>query len=297
MPFRILFLFLILSCTFSKKRDSNVSYWQKEGEIFGTTYNIIIEVFHQSIDISILEKNINEIFFKIDDAFSLYKKDSKISKLNKNENVNFDEIEIKIFILSQEICLKSNAYFFPYNRNVLKQLSVNIPLIEKNYIQICNLYNIEKKHNHYYIKKQYPFIEFDFNAIAKGYTVDLIKKLLEQNHIHSYLIEIGGEICVGNSPRKNPEGWMIALESYNSNPMEKQLDEILHLKNICLASSGNYYEDHIFNPFQNKILKKNKRVTVFGPSCAIADAYATLILSSSRKYLYSNEYFINIIEE
>ncbi len=298
MSIRItLLLLLILSCKSFIKSDSETFYWQKEGNIFGTNFNIVIEIRDNSVNTSYLEDEIYKIFYKIDHAFSLYKEDSKISKLNRNESIEFDETEIKLFELSQEICLKSHAYFFPYKKSILKNLSKYISIEETNYEQICNLFRIQKEQNLYYIKKRFSFIEFDFNAIAKGYTVDLIKVLFETNHLYSYLIEIGGEICVGNSPKKYPKGWMIGLESYHSNPIHKKIDQILFLKNICLASSGNYYEQHIFNPYYNNGSNKTKRVTVFGPSCSISDAYATLIFASNKKFLYSQEYFINVSEE
>lgn len=293
MVFRIFLLIVLFSCIYFKKKDIQISYWQKSGEIFGTTYNIIIESSISSLDTSLLENEIEKIFLKIDDAFSLYKSYSKLSKLNRNEVVNFDEIEIRLFELSQEICIKSNAYFFPYKKNVLKNLSQYGIINKENYLQICNLFSIHKEH----IIKQYPFLEFDLNAIAKGYTVDLIKELLQKYSISSYLIEIGGEICLGNSPKKNPKGWMVALEFYESNPLLKKIEKTLYLKNICLASSGNYLESHIFNPFNDKELKRKKRVTVFGPHCAICDAYATLIYASNKKYLYSREYSVDISEE
>src|SRR5690606_11857508 len=44
------------------------------------------------------------------------------------------------------------------------------------------------------IVKANPNIYLDFNAIAKGYTVDRVAALLNQKGIKNYLIEIGGEL-------------------------------------------------------------------------------------------------------
>jgi thiamine biosynthesis lipoprotein ApbE len=54
-------------------------------------------------------------------------------------------------------------------------------------------------------------------------------------------------------------------------------------------------QEHIFNPF-GTIKNKNKRVTVFGPSCAIADAYATYLSIYEDGELYSNDYYIQYDE-
>jgi len=270
--------------------NSKLNYWQKSGIVFGTSYTIVIET-TQKQDLSTIEKEIFNIFNKIDRAFSLYRDDSKIVQLNKNQLVLFDQEEIKVFLLSQEICLKTKAYFFPYKRKLLGQ----IPLPnEENYPKICNLFSVETFRNQYIIKKSYPFVEFDLNAIAKGYAVDLIKKLLIENSYPSFLIEIGGEICVGNPPKKSPKGWRVLLESSSSDHLNKQFSQELHLHNICLATSGNYYQLHIFNPYNNTITKKNRVVTVLGPSCAISDAYATYIYLTDNFELYSQEYQVLI---
>ena len=42
--------------------------------------------------------------------------------------------------------------------------------------------------------KQNPLTKLDFNAIAKGYAVDILADLLESKRIKNYLIDIGGEI-------------------------------------------------------------------------------------------------------
>ena len=39
-----------------------------------------------------------------------------------------------------------------------------------------------------------PGVQIDFNAIAQGYSVDLIIDFLEFKGVQNYLIEVGGEI-------------------------------------------------------------------------------------------------------
>ena len=42
--------------------------------------------------------------------------------------------------------------------------------------------------------KQNPLTKLDFNAIAKGYAVDILGDLLEAKRINNFLIELGVEI-------------------------------------------------------------------------------------------------------
>ncbi|GIX43531.1 MAG: FAD:protein FMN transferase [Leptospiraceae bacterium] len=284
--------YLLCNCSHNYKSNGDLSirYWQKNGNIFGTSFTIVLEV-QKNFDPDPIENKIQQIFNEIDQAFSLYKRESKIYKLNQNHFVLFNAKEIYLFQLSKEICFKTKGYFFPYTKDTLKNLKMYIEIKEENYQSICNLFSIKETNNKKYIvKKKYPFIEFDFNAIAKGYTVDLIKDYLNEHNIKSYLIEIGGEICTGNPPEMNHRGWLIALETPTSDPINKRIYQTLYLKNICLATSGNYFKNHIFNPYSLKKQNKNISVSVLGPSCTIADAYATFITIKENYTLYSNEY-------
>ena len=42
--------------------------------------------------------------------------------------------------------------------------------------------------------KEKPQIMLDFNAIAQGYTVDVLAAFLESKGIVNYLVELGGEV-------------------------------------------------------------------------------------------------------
>jgi thiamine biosynthesis lipoprotein len=44
-------------------------------------------------------------------------------------------------------------------------------------------------------------IELDFNAIAQGYSVDVISRYFDRLKIRNYLVEIGGEVRVRGTAR------------------------------------------------------------------------------------------------
>ena len=63
------------------------------------------------------------------------------------------------------------------------------------------------------IKKESPHIYIDFNAIAKGYTVDIVGDFLRKSGSFDFMVEIGGEIVArGNSP-KTGQAWKIAIDN------------------------------------------------------------------------------------
>ena len=51
----------------------------------------------------------------------------------------------------------------------------------------------------------------DFNAIAKGYAVDLISELLIKNGIQSFLIDIGGEMFASGINTVSNSKWRVGI--------------------------------------------------------------------------------------
>ena len=139
-----------------------------------------------------------------------------------------------------------------------------------------------------FIHKKNPKISIEFNAIAPGFAVDKIAELLISNGIKDFLVEIGGEIRA-EGVSAAAFGWKVGINRPNPNAALNDLQAIVELKNISLATSGNYrsfYEKdgkkyvHTINPKtgyteQNKLLS----ASVFANNCAEADAYATAFMA------------------
>jgi thiamine biosynthesis lipoprotein len=149
------------------------------------------------------------------------------------------------------------------------------------------------------IVKETPGVVLDFNAIAQGYTVDVLASFLESKGIRDYLVEVGGEIrAKGEKLDKTP--WAVGIEKPDDTPTEgRSLQTGVGLKDQALATSGNYkkyYEEdgrrytHIIDPVSGYPTKNNLlSATVVAGDCMTADAYATAFivmgLERSRKFL------------
>ncbi len=138
------------------------------------------------------------------------------------------------------------------------------------------------------IIKSDPHIQFDFNAIAQGYSVDLIGNLLEEKGINDYLIDVGGEV-LGKGKKLGGEQWKLGIQKPVDNAQYGEgLKAIIHLNNKAMATSGNYrkfYEEdgirysHTLDPktgypVQHSLLS----VSVLADDCATADAWATAFM-------------------
>lgn len=135
-----------------------------------------------------------------------------------------------------------------------------------------------------------PFDEttFDFNAIAQGYATDLISQYLEQQGIHNYIVDIGGEVYAKGC---KPDGsaWTVGIERpaqnrYSSPEMETSIE----LRDKAVVTSGNYrkyYEkdgirySHTIDPSIGRPVEHSLlSVTVIDTAAWRADALATAFM-------------------
>ena len=126
----------------------------------------------------------------------------------------------------------------------------------------------------------------DFSAVAKGYGVDVVARLLERRGISNFMVEIGGEVTTkGINPQRLP--WKIGVTKPTEDPLAEggELQTVLNVTDKSMATSGNYRNFYVKGgkkyahtidprtgyPVQHSLLS----ATVLAGDCAIADAYAT----------------------
>lgn len=120
-------------------------------------------------------------------------------------------------------------------------------------------------------------MRLDVGGVGQGFAIDEAFLVLNQMGIHSALIDIGGDILVGDAP-PDQAGWRISIGSANSK--ETDTTTIL-LKNAAITTSGDTYRfleyrgqrySHIMNPRSGLGLRHFVRATVLAPNGYQADA-------------------------
>lgn len=261
------------------------------GFVFGTSYSI---QFYTSSNSNYSNEIIN-IFNDIDISMSTYNKKSIISKVNNNQNVILDSHFQNVFHSSKKIYELTDGRFDPsiglfvnYWGFGPEKFMID-PDIKKgdplSYLFSKTGMDKFKIIDDKLIRPNDSYI--DFNAIAKGYAVDVIGKFLKDKQIENYLIEIGGEIkTLGTNINKN-KPWIVAIDMPRFDGDRSNYSS-LELNDISLASSGTYRKfkidsmgnryAHIINPLTGHPTKtKILSVTVKASTCIEADAYATAI--------------------
>ena len=137
----------------------------------------------------------------------------------------------------------------------------------------------------------------NFNAIAKGYAVDVVSMFLMVSGYSDFMVEIGGEVfALGHNAQGND--WIIGINEPSIGSEANSLIDTVHVSGGSIATSGNYrnfYKDSTGKVIGHTIDPRTGRpamtdllsVTIKHPSCAIADAYATAAMTAGSMMLRS----------
>jgi len=294
---KIFLLLSTLSIFFHASCDNknDLELYEQTGAGLGTTYHI---KYFSSEEIN-AQKAFDSIFEVINSSMSTYQDDSDISRINNGaQEVQVDVHFRKVFQASKKIFRESNGYFDPTVGSLVNAYGFgpDKPLKELQLEELDSLREIvglEKLRltKDYKIEKNHPDIFLDFNAIAKGYTLDVIAEYLDSKNVENYLIELGGELVAKGRNLDRDSDWLVAIDNPEQTEAERILQTVLALKNRAMATSGNYRKYrldslsgkrfvHTINPLTGKAEKSNLlSASVLAENCMLADAYATAFMA------------------
>lgn len=282
-----LLIFALLTLLSACKTDTYQKYL---GFTQGTTYTII---FGSDEELQ-LKDNIETLLMEFDSSLSIYNPKSIISKVNRNEEVQLDSLFINVINTSLKVSKETHGAFditagpvinawgfgFTEKENITQHLIDSLRAF-------CGYDKIRLTNDE--IEKDDPRVSLNVNAIAQGYSVDIVAAFLESNGIHNYMVDIGGEI---KTKGVNPNGktWSIGIDKPIDNNQIKgeELQVILKIKNASIATSGNYrkfYEvdgikySHTIDPLTGYPVSHSLlSASVITDECILADAYATAFM-------------------
>lgn len=282
---------LFISC------DKTSDFFTIQGEAQGSTYSIKYIANEEKVS----KIEIDSLLTAFDLSLSTYRPDSKISKINSGDStVIVDDFFTETFQLSNQIYKETyglfdptigvlvNAYGFGPNK---KQENLSQKQID-SLLQFVGFDKIALNANKT-ISKKYSQTFIDFNAIAQGYSVDVVVNYLKSKGIENAIVEIGGELfALGKNTIEN-KNWVVGIDDPLQKPEERTLIAKVNLENLGMATSGNYRKVmidgktgkkfvHIINPKTGLAQKNNVlSATVLSKSSAISDGYATALMLMS----------------
>jgi thiamine biosynthesis lipoprotein len=285
----VLFLSIVFLFSCKQKKENLIVL---RGDAIGTTFTIrYLNPENKNLDIKI-----EDIIKKVNQSISTYIPTSDISKINKGDTtIVIDAIFKEVFLKSAKIYKETNGEFDPtvgilvnaWGFGPGKRLDNMDSVKVKELLTYVGFNKVTLKNNK--IVKKYPQTYFDFNAIAKGYLVDLVGRMFENNKIPNYMVEIGGEIRArGINQLKTP--WRIAIENPNSDGT-RSINTKIKLLNESIATSGNYRKFriskkgkkyvHTINPLTGFATPSNllSASVISKSDCANVDGYATAFMA------------------
>lgn len=263
------------------------------GEIFGTTYSVKAygeDVADQAVA---LQAEIDERLAGVDAVMSTYKRDSDLSRFNDHDSTeafSADPSLGQVVRKAQMVSEQSDGAFDITVKPLVDAWGfgakgrVPEPPADLEAVMARIGYRKVEPLRDGGLRKADPAVTVDLSAIAKGWAVDEVARLLRERGMENFMVEIGGEVVTGG---ETPRGaWRIGIE-------RPQLDNgrgvqsVVELRDIGMATSGDYrnYREyqgrrvsHTIDARTGQPIEHNlASVTVLHPECAMADAYATAI--------------------
>ena len=267
------------------------------GEAQGTTYGITY-IAHKPIE----KTAVDSILKVIDLSMSTYIDNSLITNINKGEHLPIDSHFEKVLSASMDIYSESEGIFDPSIGQLINAWGFgkkenHTPPTQKQIDSLLALTGMDKVHvattpKGTFVEKDNPNIQLNFNAIAQGYTSDVIADYFLSKHITNFIVEVGGEIVIHGRNTLKGKSWTIGIDNPLQKPDEdREIVATVELTDCGLATSGNYrklWTDsltgqkyvHTINPKTGRPQPSNLlSATVIAPSAMLADGYATTLMA------------------
>ncbi|SHJ49932.1 FAD:protein FMN transferase [Pseudozobellia thermophila] len=290
---RIIVLCLLLCAVACGEKEAfikNVS----SGAALGTTYNLVYLTADEPLD---LQGQIDSVFQAVNRSLSTYLPDSDISKINRGDStVVVDAMFREVFSMAKDVHRATKGYFDPTVGLLVNAWGFGPgERMKMDSAQVLALksrvgFDMVSLTPEGLVKMEKPGMYLDFNAIAKGYAIDRLAKLMDSHYIDDYLLEVGGELVAKGENRIRHKLWVVGIDDPQMETT-RQLKTTIRLKDKGLASSGNYRHFrvdektgakyvHTIDPITG--FTKNARTlgaTIVANNCATADAYATAFMA------------------
>ncbi|MEL0025864.1 MAG: FAD:protein FMN transferase [Schleiferiaceae bacterium] len=290
---KLLRAFFFLPLLWSCQSTPELVQMTNQGPAQGSTFSISYLV-PEGVD---YRKDIDSILKSMDQQMSLWVENSEISRLNRGDSVylsnDFQEVILKSIYISEltngdfDITIAPLIKAWGFSGGTRKD-SINVDSL-MNYVGYKGLVAsrpgpmLEK----FALPKGY---QIDVNAIAQGYTVDIVSNFFRNANVQNYMIEIGGEVrCKGT----NIDGrkWRIGIEQPQEERAAGQYQTIVVLDTMSLATSGNYRKFwvdergqrvvHTIDPETGQpVISNLLSVSIIANNATFADALATACMVS-----------------
>lgn len=288
---------LLLAASLLAACSRQPSVLELQGRTMGTGYSIKL-VAPPGMDSAALQAAVDVRLEEINDMLSTYRPESDLMRFNRSSSTDWQPVPAPLAALvaqSRRISELSGGRFditvgplvnlWGFGNRGPVDTPPTDALIDET-LQRVGYQRLQVRLDPPALRKEVSGLEIDLSAIAKGWGVDEIARLLEMHGIRSYLVDIGGELHAhGTKPDGSP--WRIAIER----PLRegRAVERVVQLGDRAMATSGDYrnffrhgdvYYSHTMDPRSGRPVRHQlASVSVIADDCASADAWATALLA------------------
>ena len=282
----------MLSCT------GKTGYVAVRGYAQGGTYTVKANLKGTSLKPDIMARDIDSILVAIDNTLSGYNKGSLLSRLNNGDTVVSNPLLDEMLILSEAILEETGGavdvasgelfdlWGFGFTRDSLPPAETVANVLSRRGKGLgirrfgSDSLALEKAGGK-------PSVKLNFNAIAQGYSCDVVARYLKSFGITDMLVDIGEIYLSGNNP--SGQSWKLAIDtpSDGNDTPGKDIAGTWESRgrSLGVVTSGNYRKfyvkdgrkyPHTLDPRNGYPVGHNLlSATVTAPDAARADALAT----------------------
>ena len=269
------------------------------GEAQGTYYSIIYYD-RQGRD---LQPQVDSLLGAFDLTASLWVDSSLLRRLNAGTTDSINSLFADLFSLSQSMSEYTGGAFDTRIGRIVQAWGFSFRQKEEpDSSDLAAMLDAARANvsisNGRLIKENHA-TELDFNAIAQGYSVDLLAAMFDSLGIDRYLIDVGGEVIARGS-KADGSPWRVGVERPAADSASAPtVHSVVALRDASLVTSGSYrkyYErdgirySHTIDPatgrpVQHSLLSVSVVDSTAWRADAMATAYMVMGLDRSRRFI------------
>ena len=226
---------------------------------------------------------------RIDDAYSPFKPESELSKLNRRAPKGWVEVSPELFELLEhsrrvseltggafDVTYASVGRYYDYRQGKRpdeEQIRRAVEAIDYRHVEL--------EPSGRRVRYRRPEVYVDLGGIAKGFAVDRCIAILRRAGVRHASVSAGGDSYILGDRRGEP--WTVGVRDPRE---ESAMTAVLPLLDTAMSTSGDYerffVEDgvryhHILDPETGRSASGARSVTILGPSTTFTDALSTSV--------------------
>ncbi len=268
------------------------------GPTMGTRYTI--KIFDPQLPKDEVRLDVDALLRHINDLMSTYIESSELSRFNRSESTDWFDVSLEtatVVAFAQTVANKSHGAFdvtvgplvnaWSFGPDPRTQTVPDAETLQK-LRSVVGFEKLSVRMDPPALRKAISGLQVDLSAVAKGYAVDRVVELLNEEGAPNVFVEIGGEVRTSGS--KAGQWWKVGIQVPD---VVQDAVMIAHSLNTgsgddqSMATSGdyrNFFEidgvrySHTIDPRTGRPIDHSlASVSVVAGSCMAADAWATAL--------------------